>query len=124
MDKIKYSDINLYVASGGNELVYNKDSINQNILLAILTPIRSAWFAPSIGSLIPTFLFDPIDSVTSTNIKREIEGVLQRNQELRVQLVEVDVTPDPDEGCYYVRIVYRAPELQSDPISFEFSMAA
>lgn len=122
-DSPLYSDINLYVGTFSNkELVYDTDSINQNIFLIITTPIRSKWFRVRYGSNIPAYLFEPMDDMTSNRIQREIKTLLSRNDELRVTIESVKVIPNYSVQVYAVEIIYSAPNLDGKPVIFQFGL--
>lgn len=122
-DSPLYSDINLYVGTFSNkELVYDTDSINQNIFLIITTPIRSKWFRVRYGSNIPAYLFEPMDEMTSNRIRREILTLLSRNDELRVTIQSVLVVPNYVNQVYAVEIVYTAPNIDGKPVIFQFGL--
>lgn len=118
-----YSDISLYANTTMNALVFDEDSINQNILLILMTPIRSAWFNPTIGCLLMEYLFDPLDDFTAQNMRNEILNVLPRNMETRVQITGCKVIADIDNQNYFISIEYTAPGLRSDKIVFNFNLA-
>jgi phage baseplate assembly protein W len=118
----RYSDVSLYAQQTQNALVFDEDSVNQNILMILATPIRSAWFNPSIGCLIPEYLFDPVDEITADKIKDEITSVLPRNMETRVIVTGCLVVPMPDDGLFYVTIQYDAPDLNKTKIVFNFNL--
>jgi Phage baseplate assembly protein W len=118
-----YSDINLYVGTHSNkELVYNEDSINQNIFLIITTPIRSKWFRIRYGSNIPAYLFEPMDDMTASRIRTEIRTLLSRNDELRVTITKVNVYPNYTLQAYGVEVYYTAPNLDGKPVLFQFAL--
>ena len=122
-DSPLYSDINLYVGTFSNkELVYDTDSINQNLFLIITTPIRSKWFRVRYGSNIPAYLFEPMDEMTSNRIQREIKTLLMRNDELRVTIESVKVVPNYSVQIYAVEIIYTAPNLDGKPVIFQFGL--
>lgn len=122
-DSPLYSDINLYVGTFSNkELVYDTDSINQNLFLIITTPIRSKWFRVRYGSNIPAYLFEPMDEMTSNRIQREIKTLLSRNDELRVTVESVKVIPNYSIQVYAVEIIYTAPNLDGKPVIFQFGL--
>ena len=121
---IRYSDISLFAQQTGNVLVYNETSVNQNIALILMTPIRTCWFMPNLGCMIPTYLFDPIDEVTALKIQREAKEVLRRNGELRITVRNVRVDADIENQQYNVTIEYSAPQLNTELITFNFNMAA
>uniref|UniRef100_A0AB39CDX0 Lysozyme n=1 Tax=Pseudomonas phage HRDY3 TaxID=3236930 RepID=A0AB39CDX0_9VIRU len=118
----RYSDVSLYAEQTQSAIVTDIDSVNQNILMILATPIRSAWFNPTIGCLIPEFLFDPTDDVTADKIKEEIINVLPRNLETRVIVTGCVVTPMPDDSLFYVSIRYDAPDLNAKAIVFNFNL--
>lgn len=118
-----FSDVSLYATATQNALIFDEHSINQNILLILMTPIRSAWFNPTIGSMIPTFLFEPVDDFTSQKIRSEILTVLPRNMETRVVVEGCVVLPDPDRNNFYISITYNIPALDSKKIIFNFNLA-
>lgn len=118
-----YSDVNLYVGRFSNkELVYGTDAINQNIFLIITTPIRSKWFRIRYGSNIPQYLFEPMDEMTSNRIRREIQTLLSRNEELRVTIESVQVVPNYQANVYAVEIVYVAPNIDGKRVEFQFGL--
>lgn len=119
-----YSDINLWAGSvSDGAFVYDEKSVEQNIMMIFMTPIRSAWFDPGIGSSILEYLFDPIDDLTALKMKREITRVLPRNGETRVNFTTVEVMANPDVGDYYIRIGYEAPGLDYKKFSFDFTLS-
>jgi phage baseplate assembly protein W len=118
-----YSDINLYVGTVSNkELVYDTESINQNIFLIITTPIRSKWFRIRYGSNIPAYLFEPMDEMTANRIMREIKTLLSRNDELRVTIESVRVIPNYSIQTYAVEVIYTAPNIDGKPVVFQFGL--
>lgn len=122
-DSPLYSDINLYVGRFSNkELVFDEDAINQNIFLIITTPIRSKWFRIRYGSNIPAYLFEPMDDMTARAIRQEISTLLSRNSELRVKIESVLVVPNYTSQMYAVEIIYTAPNINGEPIVFQFGL--
>ena len=118
----RYSDISLFPAYNQNSLVFDIDSINQNILMIIMTPIGAGWFDPSIGCLIVEYLFDPVDDLGADRIKDEILSVLPRNFETRVVITGCVVVPMPEENLYYVSIQYDVPTLSQKKVVFNFNI--
>ena len=122
-DSPLYSDINLYVGRFSNkELVFDEDAINQNIFLIITTPIRSKRFRIRYGSNIPAYLFEPMDDMTARAIRQEISTLLSRNSELRVKIESVLVVPNYTSQMYAVEIIYTAPNINGEPIVFQFGL--
>ena len=119
----KYSDINLWVGRFSNDLIiYDYDAINQNIFLIITTPIRSKWFDVYLGSNIPKYLFEPMDSITAQDIRSEIFTLLSRNLETRVVINSVKVTPHQEEQVYVVDVEYTVEEIAETSTTFRFAL--
>lgn len=123
---ILYSDINYNIGVRGNKtVVTNLESIKQNILLIIGTPIRSKWFRPTVGNYLDTYLFDPIDDLQASKITDEVYRVLQNSPQLenRINVVKVDVLPDEPNNQYYIEIFYEVPEFKANNETLGFGIA-
>lgn len=119
----KYSDVNLWVGRFSNDLIiYDYDAINQNIFLIITTPIRSKWFDVYLGSNIPKYLFEPMDTITARDIRSEIFTLLSRNLETRVVINSVQVVPHPEEQVYVVEVEYTVEEIAETSTTFRFAL--
>lgn len=94
--------------------VSNEDSIKQALKNLILTRRTERPYQPFIGSRITSLLFEPIDSVTINSIKNEIEETI-RNNEPRVSLNEVVVTPDETNNSYNVSIYFSIINISTEP---------
>lgn len=121
--EVVYSDINLSAGLEPSELVFNSDSVNQNIASIFDTPKLSKWHRPQIGSDVNRFLFEPIDDITSDRIKYAMERALEENFETRVIFTLIEVIPDPGNDQYYVNVQYRAPMLEAREFTFQFNLS-
>ncbi len=63
-------------------------------------------FDPDVGSLIRDYLFDVVDLGTSAVLTLEIERTIKFN-EPRVELIDVDVEPQPDLNQFMVNVTYK-----------------
>lgn len=120
----RYSDISLHPEYVSSSIVLDEKSINQNIILILMTPVRAAWFDPAIGSAIIPLLFEPIDDVTAFRLQQEILKVLERNGELRIVITGVRVLANPDAQDFYVTLGYEIPGLDGRKIEFNFNLSA
>lgn len=62
-------------------------------------------FNPSFGCNIKKYLFEPIDDITTNNIREEIRRSIT-NFETRVQLLDVIVEPNYDQNGYTISIKF------------------
>lgn len=79
--------------------------INDLIILLMTIP-GERWFRPSFGAGIPTFLFDPNDSTSFTNIRNAITEAVQR-YEPRIILSNVDVVEGSNPNIVNIRLFGR-----------------
>ena len=90
-----------------DDLLVEKDfnAIKNSVMSLILTVPGERFFNPNIGSKIYTLLFEPMDFITSSSIKSEIEYTI-RAFEPRVDLKNVLVNEDYDNNAYDIEIEY------------------
>ena len=85
--------------------VKNTNAIARSVRNLILTRRGERPFAPNLGSGVYDLLFENIDKQTATVIREEIITVIE-NYEPRVDIIEVIVKPNYDEGAMDVSIQY------------------
>ena len=83
----------------------NEYAIINSIKNLVLTNHYERPFQPELGSNIRRLLFENVDSVTASQIEREITEVIG-NFEPRAQVSKVDAVPAPDENTYKVRLEF------------------
>lgn len=111
-----------------NDLLSTKDfaAIKQSIQNIITTIPGERFFEPSLGSNITDLLFEPIDDITATSIKFEVEYVINAF-EPRVKLNEVRSLVNYDLNGYDIEIDYSviglAEKLQSVELFLERTRA-
>jgi phage baseplate assembly protein W len=86
-------------------IVKDFNAIKNSVMSLILTVPGERFFNPNIGSKIYTLLFEPMDFITSSSIKSEIEYTI-RAFEPRVDLKNVLVNEDYDNNAYDIEIEY------------------
>lgn len=84
----------------------------------ILTNHYERPFRPEVGSNIKRMLFEPMDSISSSLLEREIRQVLE-NFEPRVSIREISVSPNYDENAYIIGMTFLISNM-SDPITIQF----
>lgn len=100
-------------------ILKNESSISRSVQNLVLTVRGEKFFEPTIGTLTNALLFENIDFSTAELLKDEIENVISNN-EPRVELVEVTVTPNYDEGAMDVKVIYLIVGIDALPQQLEF----
>jgi phage baseplate assembly protein W len=83
----------------------NESSIAQSIGNLLQTSHYERLFNANIGCNLKRHLFEPIDNISTNNIKEEIVQTIT-NYEPRVKLLDVSVVPDYDSNGYTVSIKF------------------
>ena len=83
----------------------NETSISRSIRNIVLTVPGERFFNENFGSRISQSLFENIDDISASSIADEIENSI-RNYEPRVELIEVNVSPDYENNSFETTIVY------------------
>ena len=83
----------------------NENSVKQAIYNLIHTYKAERPFQPNLGCNLNRFLFEPISTLTTQNIKDEIASTLG-NYEPRIKLQNVEVVPYIDDNLYTVSITF------------------
>lgn len=86
-------------------IVQNSKSIRRSILNLLSTSYGERLFQPNIGSSLRSLLFEPIDPITTFEIKDRIIRTL-RNHEPRIGSLRVDVISNPDDNSYVVDVEF------------------
>lgn len=85
--------------------VQNAKSVRRSILNLLSTAYGERLFQPNIGCSLRALLFEPIDPITTFEIKDRIIRTI-RNHEPRIGSLRVDVASNPDENSYIVKIEF------------------
>ena len=99
----------------------NANAIARSIRNLIFTNRGDKPFNPFLGSRVTEMLFDPMDPMSSTSIKAEIERTIN-SFEPRVNLQKVKVTPDYDGNQYNVDINYQIIGIDVDTQQLSFAL--
>jgi phage baseplate assembly protein W len=112
MSKIRqptYSDISTSfgksVISGDVLKVVDSEAVKRSIRNLIFTRKYERLIDPKIGADIQSFLFEPIDALTSMSIKKAIETTI-KNYEPRANLQQVVVRADYEKQRYFVSVEF------------------
>jgi len=96
----------------------NEYAIVNSVKNLILTNHYERPFRPQIGSNIRRLLFEPIDSIISAQIEREVVETIQ-NFEPRVEVSTVVASPVPDENGYKITLEFFVIN-NANPITINF----
>lgn len=83
----------------------NEEAIAASISNLLQTSNYERLFNPDLGCNLKRYLFEPVDDITTNNIREEITRTIA-NFEPRVDLLDVTVDPFPDENKYEVSIKF------------------
>ena len=99
----------------------NESAIARSVRNLVLTQRGERPFAPALGSGVNGLLFENMDSVTATVLRDEIIEVIE-NYEPRVDLIDVNVTANPDENAMNVRVQYRIVGIEAPAQQLTFAL--
>ena len=85
--------------------IKNEDAIKKSVRNLVQTIPRERYFNSILGSDIRGLLFDFIDYGTASNVQRQIEITIS-NFEPRVENLDIEVIPRPDDNAFEVIIHY------------------
>jgi phage baseplate assembly protein W len=104
-----YSDIDpsMLVNSKNSDLfvLQNTKAVRRSILNLLLTAYGERLFQPNIGGSLRSLLFEPIDPLTTFEMKDRIINTI-RNHEPRVGALVVDVISNPESNSYQVTVEF------------------
>lgn len=86
-------------------LVKDDRSVKQSISNLLNTSFGERLFRPNLGSALRRFLFEPIDPITTMEIRDCVLDVI-RNYEPRIGTLFVDVISYPDQNTYNIEVEY------------------
>lgn len=98
--------------------VVNEKSINQSLVNLILTNLGERLFQPYIGSNILSSFFENNYRENLTDLEFFIENTI-KNNEKRVNLIELDISETDSENEVAITIVYNTIN-NPEPVTFEY----
>ena len=97
----------------------NATAIARSVRNLVLTKQGERFFNPILGSQVSSLLFENIDQLTASAIADEIKITID-NFEPRVELTEVDVSPNYDNSEFNVTIRYDIIGIDVQPQQLSF----
>ena len=105
-------------ATGSIALVSQEREIEESIRLILSTGYGERPMRPEFGCGIHDYVFASADGATAAGIAYEVRHSLER-WEPRIEVADVDVSPQPADGLLYVGVRYRIKET-NDPRNLVF----
>jgi phage baseplate assembly protein W len=78
------------------------DLVKMDLLNHIFTKKGERVMMPNFGTMIPEMTFEPLDDETVSTVREEVVRVV--NYDPRVELINIDVTPDYDTNSISVAV--------------------
>tara|TARA_B100000287_G_scaffold260306_1_gene244873 strand:+ start:2105 stop:2503 length:399 start_codon:yes stop_codon:yes gene_type:complete len=103
--------------------IRNEDAIKKSVRNIVQTIPRERFFNSIFGSDVTGLLFDFVDFGTASNIQRQIEISIS-NFEPRVENLDIEVIPRPDDNAFEVIIHYDIIGQQFPTQEFSFLLEA
>ena len=104
-----FKDISLsfqpHPVTGDLQVLKNENAIRRSVRNIVETVPFEKFFNPFFGSDVRSSLFDFVDIGTASEIKEQIITAIQ-NFEPRVEVLDVGVSPNPDNNSFSVNIVF------------------
>ena len=121
--KRKFKDISMSFETNplNDDLVSLSDTsaIDRSIRYIVFTSPGEKFFNPDFGSRISESLFENVDNVSALAIEDEIKSSII-NFEPRVNLLNTNVVPNPDDNEMNVTIEYEITGIDIPPQQLEF----
>lgn len=86
-------------------ILQDSNSVRRSISNLLSTSYGERLFQPNIGASLRTLLFDPIDSITTFEMRDRIMNTL-RVHEPRIGTLYVDIRSFPDQNYYEVSVEF------------------
>ena len=78
----------------------------QSIRIILGTNPGERLMRPGFGAGLNSFVFEPVNPTTLTRIRNQVRTALV-DWEARIDVLDVQVTPDPDQGLLTISVEYR-----------------
>ena len=99
----------------------NETAIARSVRNIVFTLPGEKFFNPDFGSRVKRLLFDTVDEITASNIRDEIRSSIV-NFEPRVELIDVQATPDYDNNSFDIVVSYRIVGINTPPQQLQFAL--
>ena len=123
---LSFKDINITFKKHPvtNDLVVSRDAsaIKQAIVNLLLTNKGERLMNPDYGSDIRSYLFEPLDFGTASQITGNIRYTIDR-WEPRISILNLSATPNFDDNGFDVEMTYEIRGTDDPPVAVDFFLA-
>ena len=123
---LSFKDINITFKKHPvtNDLVVSKDAsaIKQSIVNLLLTNKGEKLFNPDYGSDIRSYLFEPLDYATASQVKSNIRYTIGK-WEPRIGVRSIEATPNFDDNGFDIHLEYEIRGSSNPPVNVEFFLS-
>ena len=123
---LSFKDINITFKKHPvtDDLVVSRDAsaIKQAIVNLLLTNKGERLMNPGYGSDIRSYLFEPLDYGTASQIKRNIISTIDR-WEPRISVQDIVAKPNFDDNGFDVEMTYEVQGTDDPPVTVDFFLA-
>ena len=99
----------------------DENAINNSITNMFLFSPGERIIQPEFGNNLYQYVYEPITDLTAKKLGREILSMFER-WEARVEILDLIITPFPDDNLYHVQVIYTIPSLNDRKLSFDYSI--
>lgn len=107
-------------ATGDVSRKFDENAIKQSIKNLVMTNHYEKPFHPEIGSQVYSLMFEPVNPLMKSMLERSIINTIT-NFEPRAQLIDVEVTLNPDNNSVYCQIQFKIVNTQR-PLIVDFTL--
>ena len=101
--------------------IKNETAISRSVRNLVLYGTGEKFFNETFGSKVSRLLFENIDEISASILKSEIELTI-KNNEPRVSLIGIDITPNYDNNEFNVVIKYYIIGIEALPQQLSFAL--
>lgn len=112
-----YSNFDLELVKKDLLSYKNEDSVKRSIRNILLTDKGERFFNPTFGSDIRKMLFENFSPATEQVVADLIRNAIE-NHEPRANLIDVNVSGNPDQNSMYINIVFSVIN-KAEPVTLE-----
>lgn len=92
-------------ATGDVSRLTGVDAVKQSMINLLLMNFYEKPFHPEIACALRSYLFDPMDDITTLSLKKAVLNCLA-TYEPRVEIIKVEIKPNYEQNAYTINITF------------------